>query len=97
MNCPHPSKICARRLERTTESFVSSVSLLELKCIQEVLPIHPAQLLRYMELLDIPLGLVINLHELTPMPTVKAHWWGEYWQKSGSGASGFHYHLATGA
>ena len=38
--------------------------LLELKCVQEVLPIHKAQLLSYMKLLDIPLGLLINFHEL---------------------------------
>ena len=38
--------------------------LLELKCVQEVLPIHKAQLLSYMKLLDIPLGLIINFHEM---------------------------------
>jgi GxxExxY protein len=38
--------------------------LLELKCVQEVLPIHKAQLLSYMKLLDIPRGLIINFHEL---------------------------------
>ena len=38
--------------------------LLELKSVQEVLPVHKAQLLSYMKLLDIPLGLLINFHEL---------------------------------
>ena len=38
--------------------------LLELKCVQEVLPIHQAQLLSYMKLLNIPLGLIINFHEM---------------------------------
>jgi GxxExxY protein len=38
--------------------------LLELKCVQEILPIHKAQLLSYMKLLDIPLGLIINFHEV---------------------------------
>ena len=37
--------------------------LLELKCVQEILPIHKAQLLSYMKLLDIPIGLIINFHE----------------------------------
>ena len=37
--------------------------LLELKCVQEVQPIHKAQLLSYMKLLEIPLGLLINFHE----------------------------------
>ncbi len=38
--------------------------LLELKAVQEVLPIHKAKLLSYMKLLDIPVGLLINFHEL---------------------------------
>ena len=38
--------------------------LLELKCVQEILPIHKAQLLSYMKLLEVPLGLIINFHEL---------------------------------
>lgn len=44
--------------------LVEGCLLLELKCVQEVLPIHKAQLLSYMKLLDMPLGLVINFHEL---------------------------------
>jgi len=44
--------------------LVESCLLLELKCVQEVLPIHKAQLLSYMKLLDVPLGLIINFHEL---------------------------------
>jgi GxxExxY protein len=38
--------------------------LLELKSVQEVLPVHKAQLLSYMRLLDVPIGLLINFHEL---------------------------------
>ena len=34
--------------------LVENCLLLELKCVQEVLPIHKAQLLSYMKLLDIP-------------------------------------------
>ena len=44
--------------------LVEACLLLELKSVQEVLPIHKAQLLSYMKLLDIPLGLIINFHEL---------------------------------
>jgi len=44
--------------------LVEGCLLLELKCAQEMLPIHQAQLLSYMKLLDIPLGLIINFHEL---------------------------------
>lgn len=38
--------------------------LLELKAVQDVLPIHKAQLLSYMKLLDMPLGLLINFHQI---------------------------------
>ena len=44
--------------------FVEDCLLLELKCVQEILPIHKAQLLSYMKLLEVPLGLIINFHEL---------------------------------
>jgi GxxExxY protein len=44
--------------------LIEGCLLLELKCVQEVLPIHKAQLLSYMKLLDIPLGLIINFHEM---------------------------------
>src|SRR5262245_52258716 len=43
--------------------LVENCLLLELKCVQELLPIHEAQLLTYMKLLNIPLGLIINFHE----------------------------------
>lgn len=44
--------------------LVEACLLLELKCVQEVLPIHKAQLLSYMKLLDVPIGLLINFHEI---------------------------------
>ena len=44
--------------------LVEGCLLLELKSVHEVLPIHKAQLLSYMKLLDIPIGLLINFHEL---------------------------------
>ena len=44
--------------------FVQGCLLLELKCVQEILAIHEAQLLSYMKLLEVPLGLIINFHEL---------------------------------
>ena len=44
--------------------LVENCLLLELKCVQEILPIHKAQLLSYMRLLDIPIGLLLNFHEM---------------------------------
>ena len=44
--------------------LVGGCLLLELKAVQEVVPIHKAKLLTYMKLLDVPLGLLINFHEV---------------------------------
>ncbi len=44
--------------------LVEGCLLVEIKAVKEVLPIHKAQLLSYMRLLDIPLGLLINFHEV---------------------------------
>jgi GxxExxY protein len=38
--------------------------LVELMAVQEVVPIHKAQLLSYMKLLNVPLGLLFNFHEI---------------------------------
>jgi GxxExxY protein len=43
--------------------LVENCLLVELKAIQDVLPIHKAQLLSYMKLLNVPLGLLFNFHE----------------------------------
>jgi GxxExxY protein len=44
--------------------LVEGCLVLELKSVQEILPIHQAQLLSYLKLLDMPIGLLINFHEL---------------------------------
>ena len=44
--------------------LIEGCLLLEVKAVKEVLPIHKAQLLSYMKLLDIPLGLLTNFHEM---------------------------------
>jgi len=38
--------------------------LIELKSVEQVLGIHKAQLLSYMKLLNVPIGLLINFHEV---------------------------------
>jgi len=44
--------------------LVEDCVLVELKAVVEILPIHKAQLMSYMKLLDVPIGLLINFHEL---------------------------------
>jgi GxxExxY protein len=43
---------------------VEGCVLVEAKAVEKVVPIHKAQLLSYMKLLDVPLGLLINFHEM---------------------------------
>ena len=44
--------------------LVEDCLLVEIKAIQDVLPIHKAQLLSYMKLVNVPLGPLLNFHEL---------------------------------
>src|SRR5437867_8447040 len=44
--------------------YVDDCLIVELKAVETVLPIHKAQLLSYMKLMNAPLGLLINFHEL---------------------------------
>jgi GxxExxY protein len=43
--------------------LVEDCVLVEIKAVEQILPVHKAQLLSYMKLLDVPLGLIINFHE----------------------------------
>jgi GxxExxY protein len=43
--------------------LVEKCLLVELKAVQEIHSIHKAQLLSYMKLLNVPLGLLLNFHE----------------------------------
>ena len=43
--------------------LVEGCPIVEVKASESVLPIHKAQCLSYMKLLDVPLGLVINFSE----------------------------------
>jgi len=42
--------------------LIDNCLFVEVKAVETVHPIHKAQLLSYMKLLDIPLGLIINFH-----------------------------------
>jgi GxxExxY protein len=43
--------------------YVERCLIIENKVVESILPIHKAQLLSYMKLLNAPLGLLINFHE----------------------------------
>jgi GxxExxY protein len=44
--------------------LIEKCVFVEEKAVERVLPIHKAQGLSYMKLLNVPLGLVINFHEM---------------------------------
>lgn len=44
--------------------LVEDCLLVEARAVEKILPIHKAQLLSYMKLLNIPIGLLINFHEM---------------------------------
>ena len=46
------------------DMLVEGCVLLETKAVEKILPIHKAQLLSYMKLLNVALGLLINFHEM---------------------------------
>jgi GxxExxY protein len=44
--------------------LVEDCLLVETKTVERILPIHKAQLMSYMKLLDVPIGLLINFREV---------------------------------
>ena len=46
------------------DMLIEGCVLVEAKAVEKILPIHKAQLLSYMKLLNVPLGLLINFHEM---------------------------------
>jgi GxxExxY protein len=44
--------------------LVENCLLVEAKAVEKILPIHKAKLMSYMKLLNMPVGLLINFHEI---------------------------------
>ena len=57
-------KIFSREEPLRFDMLIEGCVLVEVKAVEKILPIHKAQLLSYMKLLDIPIGLLINFHEM---------------------------------
>ena len=54
-----------REEELRFDVLVEGCVLVEVKAVESIHPIHKAKLLSYMKLLDVPIGLVLNFHEVT--------------------------------
>ena len=50
------------RLQRayTIDFIVENLVIVEIKCVEKVLPVHRSQLLSYLKLTGLPLGLLLN-------------------------------------
>ncbi len=57
-------KVFSREEPLRFDMLMEDCVLVEAKAVEKILPIHKAQLLSYMKLLDIPIGLLINFHEM---------------------------------
>lgn len=49
-------------LDFRCDLFIENILVVELKAVNEILPIHDAQLLTYMKLLSAPKGLLLNFN-----------------------------------
>jgi len=70
LNCANQMAVPIRYKGFTREDLlrldilVEGCVLVEAKAVDKILRLHKAQLLSYMKLLDVPLGLLINFHEM---------------------------------
>jgi GxxExxY protein len=62
--CPRPVVFDGVRIEvgYRIDLLVEDVVVVEVKAVQKLLPIHLAQLLSYLKLGGLPVGLLINFH-----------------------------------
>jgi len=57
-------KDAVRKFDLRYDVLIDNCLLVEVKAVDGILPVHKAQLISYLKLLDIPLGLLLNFHEV---------------------------------
>ena len=64
MTCALPLEYKGITLDQALrlDVIVDRCLIVEIKAVERVLPVHKAQLLSYMKLMDVPIGLLINFH-----------------------------------
>lgn len=62
MIIPVPYKGAIIDTELRCDMFVENMLVVEFKAVEKILPIHKAQLLTYIKLLKVPMGLLINFN-----------------------------------
>jgi GxxExxY protein len=59
--------------EYRLDLVVEATIVIELKCVEKILPVHEAQLLSYMRMASIPMGFVINFNVPLIKDGIKRH------------------------
>ena len=57
------------------DAIVEEIVIVEFKTVEKLLPVHEAQLLSYLKLMGLKVGLLINFHEATLARGVKRIVW----------------------
>ena len=57
--------------ESRLDLLVSEILIVELKAVEMILPIHKAQLLSYMKMMKLPVGLLINFNTVSMKEGIK--------------------------
>ena len=60
--------------------YIENCLILELKAVEKILPVHEAQLLTYMKLLEAPKGLLINFNCTNIIQNGKKPFVNEYYR-----------------
>lgn len=60
LNIPIAYKELEFEADLRCDLFIENSLVVEIKSVDKILPVHEAQLLSYMKLLDVPVGLMLN-------------------------------------
>jgi GxxExxY protein len=67
--------------EIRADFFIENLIVLEIKAVEDILPIHKAQVITYMNLLQAPKGLIINFNSVNIVRNGKMSFVNEYYRK----------------
>lgn len=59
---PSPTNQSSSSTDTDSTSSLNEVLILEVKAVEQLLPVHEAQLLTYLKLTGFPIGLLINFN-----------------------------------
>ena len=81
LTIPIPYKGITIDAELRPDFVVEDCTIIEIKAVEAILPIHEAQLLTYMKLLEIPKGLLVNFNCINIIKSGKKAFVNEYYRQ----------------